>query len=196
MGTSNRKRLLRDRAGIRLEPVTSENWETFSRLFEAKGSPHYCWCTSYRVRNASELTAVEKKAFMRSSVASGVPIGMVAIDGDKPVGWCSVAPRETYVRLEKSRTMPRAALPATSTWTILCFFVTRPYRLQHVAQALLEGAVAYARRQGAEVVEGYPFDTSGVSATHRGHSTMFGPAGFKIDGNRWFRRLRRSGGAA
>jgi GNAT superfamily N-acetyltransferase len=186
----------RGEAGIRIEPVTRENWETFVRLFEAKGSPHYCWCTSYRVRNASELSGAQKKVFMRSSVDSGVPIGVVACKGDEPIGWCSVAPRETYVRLERSRAMPRATPPATSTWTILCFFVARPHRNQHVAQALLKGAVAYARRQGAEVVEGYPFDTAGVSSTHRGHSTLFGSAGFKIDGKRLFRTVKRGGGAA
>jgi GNAT superfamily N-acetyltransferase len=188
MGTLNRKSVLRDRAGIRIETVTAANWELFSRLFEAKGAPHYCWCTSYRVRNASGLTAEEKKAFMRRSVDAGVPIGMVAIDGDEPVGWCSVAPRETYARLERSRTMPRATPAATATWTILCFFVTRPHRNQRVAQALLEGAVAYARQRGAEVIEGYPFDTSGVSSTHRGHSSMFRSAGFTIDGKRCFLR--------
>jgi GNAT superfamily N-acetyltransferase len=175
---------------IRIEPVTRENWATFVRLFEAKGAPHYCWCTSYRVRNSSELTDAQKKGFMRRSVDSGMPIGVVACKGDEPIGWCSVAPRETYVRLERSRAMPRATPPATSTWTILCFFVARPHRNQHVAQALLEGAVAYARQHGAEVVEGYPFDTSGVSSTHRGHSTMFASAGFKIDGKRLFRRVR------
>jgi len=133
---------------------------------------------------------------MRSSVESRVPIGVVACKGDEPVGWCSVAPRETYVRLERSRTMPRVTPPATATWTILCFFVTRPHRDQHVAQALLEGAVAYARRQGAEVVEGYPSDTSGVSSTHRGHSSMFRSARFEIDGKRWFLRVGRNSGAA
>ncbi len=180
------------RRRIRVEPVTSENWEAFAQLFEAKGSPHYCWCTTYRVRNAPELTGTQKRACMRSSVDADVPIGVLAFSGDEPVGWCSVAPRETYLRLEKSRTMPRATAPATSTWTILCFFVARPYRNQHVAHALLQGAVAYARRNGAEVIEGYPYDTAAVSSTHRGHSRLFRSARFRIDGKRWFRLLRRT----
>jgi GNAT superfamily N-acetyltransferase len=184
------------RERIRIEPVTSENWERFAQLFEAKGSPHSCWCTTYRVRNAAELTGVEKRACMRKSVESDVPIGVLAFKGDDPVGWCSVAPRETYLRLEKSRTMPRTTPLATSTWTILCFFVARPHRNQHVAHALLQGAVAYARQKGAEVVEGYPYDTAGISSTHRGHSRMFRGARFRIDGKHWFRRLRKSAGGA
>jgi GNAT superfamily N-acetyltransferase len=174
---------------IRVDPVTNETWDEFCRLFEAKGAPHYCWCTSYRVRNAAELSGVQKKACMRSLVDSRLPIGVLACKGDEPIGWCSVAPRETYARLERSRTMPRATAPVTPTWTILCFFVARSHRKQHVGQALLEGALAYARRQGAEVIEGYPYDTAGVSSTHRGHSSLFRSAGFQIDGKRWFRRL-------
>jgi GNAT superfamily N-acetyltransferase len=178
------------RRRIRVEPVTSENWDAFAQLFEAKGSPHYCWCTTYRVRNAPELTGTQKRACMRRSIEADVPIGVLAFSGDEPVGWCSVAPRETYLRLEKSKTMPRVTPPATSTWTILCFFVARPHRNQHVAHALLEGAVAYARREGAEEVEGYPYDTAGVSSTHRGHSRLFRWARFRSDGKRWFRRVR------
>jgi GNAT superfamily N-acetyltransferase len=127
---------------------------------------------------------------MQSTVEACVPIGVIACKGDEPVGWCSVAPRETYVRLERSRTMPRVTPPATQTWTIVCFFVARAHRNQRVAHALLEGAVAYARRQGAEVVEGYPADTSGVSSTHRGHSRMFRSAGFQLEDKRWCLRLR------
>lgn len=196
MAHKSERRVPREETAIRIAPVTKDNWETFSRLFEAKGGPHYCWCTSYRVRNAPQLTSAQRKAFMRTSVTSGVPIGVIACKGDEPVGWCSVAPRETYVRLERSRTMPRATPAATQTWTILCFFVARPHRNQHVARALLEGAVAYARRQGAQVVEGYPFDTSGVSSTHRGHSALFESVDFARDGKRLFRRMGRNGGAA
>jgi GNAT superfamily N-acetyltransferase len=169
--------------------VTAESWERLARLFEAKGGPHYCWCTAYRVRNASELSGAQKKTCLRGLVDSGVPIGVIACVGDEAVGWCSVAPRETYVRLERSRTMPRVTPAATPTWTIVCFFVARQHRNQRVARALLEGAVAYARRQGAEVVEGYPFDAAGVSATHRGPSRLFESARFRSDGARWFRRI-------
>jgi GNAT superfamily N-acetyltransferase len=156
---------------------------------EAKGGPHHCWCTLYRVPASAELTKAQKNARMRSLVGTGTPIGVLAYAGTEPVGWCSIAPRETYVRLNRSRTMARATPPATPTWTILCFFVARPYRGRGVAQALLDGAVAYAKQQGAQVVEGYPFDTAGISSTHRGHSKVFEAARFQLDGMRWFRTL-------
>ena len=33
---------------VQVRPVTRDNWRDFERLFEAEGSPHYCWCTPYR----------------------------------------------------------------------------------------------------------------------------------------------------
>jgi GNAT superfamily N-acetyltransferase len=178
-------------AGVDVRPVTARNWDDFARLFEAKGSPHYCWCTPFRVRGNPDLTSAEKKVVTRRLVDAATPIGVLAYAGDEPVGWCSIAPRESYVRLEKSRTMPRVPPPAAPTWTVLCFFVARSRRGQGITRALLDGAVRYARKQGAHIVEGYPFDTAGVSSTHRGHSSAFAAAGFRQDGKRWFRELGR-----
>jgi hypothetical protein len=128
--------------GIRIEPVTRQNWEMFARFFEAKGSPHFCWCTPYRVRSGQELSDAQKKACMRRLVDAGTPVGVLALSRSEPIGWCSVAPRQTYVRLERSRTMSRVTSGEIQTWTVLCFFVARPYRGWHVTRSLLEGAVA------------------------------------------------------
>jgi len=128
---------------------------------------------------------------MRRLVAEQTPVGVLAYDGDEPVGWCSIAPRETYVRLERSKTMARATPLATPTWTVLCFFVARSHRHQDVTRALLQGAVAHAKKLGARVVEGYPFDSAGITATHRGHSSVFAAVRFRPDGARWMRELTR-----
>lgn len=172
-----------------MRPVTRDNFDDFAALFEARGGPHYCWCTPYRFRDVGSMSNAQKKGRMQDLVARSVPIGVLAFDGDTPVGWCSIAPRETYVRLEKSRTMPRATPVETPTWVVLCFFVHRDRRGKGITRALLSGAVDYAREQGAEVIEGYPADTAGISSIHRGHSGVFKAAGFRMDGKRWFLTL-------
>lgn len=174
---------------VRIRPVTKANWDDFVRLFESRGAPHYCWCTPYRIPS-QDLTAAERKSHMHDRVTEGVPVGVLAYQGDDPVGWCSIAPRETYARLDRSRTMPRETPETTSTWTVLCFFVARTHRGKGITTKLLEGAVAYARQQGARVVEGYPFDTAGLSSTHRGHSHAFAANDFHGEGRRWSRTLR------
>lgn len=170
---------------LTVRPVTRATWGDFARLFSARGAPHYCWCTAYRFRDVGEMEGADKERAMHGLVTRGTPVGVLAYAGDEPVGWCSVAPRETYVKLERSRTMPRATAAEVSTWAVLCFFVPRARRGSGVALALLRGAVGYARAQGAKVIEGYPHDTAGISATHRGHSSVFAAAGFVRDGTRW-----------
>jgi len=173
---------------IVVRPVDRESWDDFVRLFESRGAPHYCWCTPYRTPS-QDLTPDERKDYMHGLVIEGTPIGVLAYDGDEPVGWCSIAPRETYGRLDRSRTMPRNTPEDTPTWTVLCFFVARSHRRTGLTKKLLEGAVAHARQAGARVVEGYPFDAAGLSSTHRGHSSAFAANGFAGEGRRWSRSL-------
>lgn len=170
---------------LSVKPVTPARWKDMEALFESKGCPHYCWCTPYRFRDSPKWTKQERKAAMQDRVAAKGPIGVLLYDGKEPVGWCSVAPRESYAKLDNSKTMPRA--DDRPTWTILCFFVKRSHRETGATHRLLEGAVAYAKKSGAEVVEGYPFDTAGVTSTHRGHSTVFKGGGFEREGTtrRW-----------
>src|SRR6185436_11939966 len=161
---------------FRVEEVSVDTWPDFEALFGARGSPHYCWCTVHRFRDAHLLSREQKRDRMLGLVRAGTPIGLLAYSGDTPIGWCSVAPRETYVKLERSRTMPRVSL--APTWTVLCFFVQRAQRGRAVTGALLAAAIEAARRHGAEVVEGYPHDTAGISSSHRGSSKVFRALGF------------------
>lgn len=174
---------------LRVAPVTARSLPAFEALFSSRGAPHFCWCTVYRAKNNHALSKAARHELMTDLVAKSAPIGVLAYAGKAPVGWCSVAPRETYVKLERSRTMPRVT--DAPTWVVLCFFVLRTSRGLGVSRALLDGAVRYARTQGAKFVEGYPYDTAKISSTHRGHSRLFRAAGFTQDGARWFKPVRR-----
>ncbi len=46
-------------------------------------------------------------------------------------------------------------------WSVSCLFVDRRHRGGGIATALLEAAVAPARRHGATLVEGYPVEPRG-----------------------------------
>lgn len=132
---------------VRVRPVTGENWADFARLFQSRGSPHYCWCTLHRFHGSRNMSDAKKRQGMKDLVENATPIGVLAYDGSIPVGWCSIAPRETYVQLARSRTMQRATPPATPTWVVLCFFVTRPYRGRNVTAALLRGLLHMRARK-------------------------------------------------
>jgi GNAT superfamily N-acetyltransferase len=96
-----------------------------------------------------------KKAF-KKIVASGEVPGIIAYADGKPVGWCALAPRENYPLLKTSRVL--ASLDAEPVWSVTCFFVAKPFRRKGVTVQLLKAAVAYARKKGVGIVEGYPVE--------------------------------------
>src|SRR5688572_3092104 len=98
------------------------------------------------------------RSALRRIVASGDRPGLIAYDGDDPVGWIAIAPRETYTRLAASRTLK--PLDDTPVWSITCFFVAKDYRGRGVSERLIRGAVDHARSRGARMVEGYPVVSS------------------------------------
>jgi ribosomal protein S18 acetylase RimI-like enzyme len=66
-------------------------------------------------------------------------------------------------------------------WSVVCFTVPAEYRGQGVARALLDGAIAYARKRGAKLLEAYPVDKRGRSRDDQmwfGAKSMYDKAGF------------------
>ncbi|HKE01038.1 MAG TPA: GNAT family N-acetyltransferase, partial [Planctomycetota bacterium] len=92
-------------------------------------------------------------AFLRL-VKSGDMTGCVALDDEKPAGWCCVGPYADFPRIERVRALAGSRPPGT--WSVVCFFVPARRRGQGIATALLHGAVELATERGARVLEGYP----------------------------------------
>jgi GNAT superfamily N-acetyltransferase len=159
-------------------PLTTDRWLDLVKLFEHHGNPGYCWCMTWRATSAEykQLDSAGRKRALRSLVNSRVPIGVLAYHADQPVGWCSIAPRETYARLEKSTTLKR--IDDRPAWSVVCFFVRRDLRGQGLALHLLQAAVEYAASHGARIIEGYPVEP-GQSYQFMGSPAIFKAAGFR-----------------
>ena len=65
----------------------------------------------------------ERVAALEELVRYGTPVGILAYHEEEPVGWCSVAPRESYAALERYRAQPR--IDDAAVWSVACFFVDR-----------------------------------------------------------------------
>ena len=121
-------------------------------------------------------TRESRVAALEELVRQGTPVGVLAcVDGDH-VGWCSIAPRDTYAALERSRALPR--VDDAPVWSVVCFFVDRRVRREGLTLGLLKAAVEYARSQGAEIVEGYPVEPGSRLYTYMGSPSTFRRAGF------------------
>lgn len=175
-----------DIGGMTFRPVTAARWKDFEDLFESRGGPKYCWCMAWRATSERhDMSRAHRKSALKSRAKDGVPIGILGYLDGKPIAWCSIAPRPTYRKLggvEKPNENP------DKIWSLVCFFVKHDFRNRGVSDRMLEAAVAYAKKKGAAVVEGYPVARNSPSYTFMGFVPSFKAAGFKSVGRAGSRR--------
>jgi len=94
------------------------------------------------------------KEAMHSIVMSGKIPGIMAYLENIPMGWCSVAPREEFLVLDRSPTLKR--VDDKPVWSIICFYASEEHRGRGIMGSLIKAAVGYAASMGAEIVEAYP----------------------------------------
>jgi GNAT superfamily N-acetyltransferase len=143
---------------LRIRPLTLKNWPDLERLFGERGACGGCWCMWWRLKRSQfeKQKGEGNRRALRKIVRSGERPGLLAYAGKEPIAWCALGPREAYPVLERSRTL--RPVDDAAVWSVVCFFVTRPYRRRGATVKLLQAAVEYARKQGARIVEGYPIE--------------------------------------
>jgi GNAT superfamily N-acetyltransferase len=98
----------------------------------------------------------KNKAALKKLVRSGQVPGILAYFEGKPIAWCSLGPREVFPALERSRVLKR--IDDKLVWSVVCLFIAKGSRKKGVSAAILKAAVAYAKKKGARIVEGYPIE--------------------------------------
>jgi ribosomal protein S18 acetylase RimI-like enzyme len=172
---------------LTVAPLTPDRWPDLEAIFNARGCSiaRGCWCMAYRMSGSHEpapgkTRAQANRAALKALVDAGNPPGLIGYRGKVPVGWISIGPREEYARLERSPVMK--PVDDKPVWSVICFVVPAEHRGQGVARALLDGAVAYAKKHGAKLVEAYPVDKPDRSNDEYmwfGAKSMYDKAGFK-----------------
>ena len=170
------------RLRLAVHPLTPERWNDLVTLFGPRGAYGGCWCMYFR-RPRSEWSAgcgEGNKAAFRRIVRRGDEPGLLAYDGETPVGWCALAPREEYGGLARSRTLK--PVDDQPVWSITCFYVARSHRRRGVTVALLEAGATYVAGRGGRWLEGYPAEpASGAwpdAYAYHGTVSAFRQAGF------------------
>jgi GNAT superfamily N-acetyltransferase len=140
-----------------------------------------CWCLSHRLDSKTNRALVGRTrgAYVKKLCSRAVAPGVLAYDDVDVVGWAAVAPR-SELSFARSTKIPHVdQLPVWSVW---CIRVRPGHRGKGISHALLEGAVAYARSQGAPAIEGYPVDNKGkkvdLTMAFVGTRRLFEDAGF------------------
>jgi GNAT superfamily N-acetyltransferase len=166
---------------LRCVPATAAWFDDFAAVIGDRGGPGGCWCMFWRLRNDEWRTvdATQRKVELAELFATSPPPGVLAYLDDRPAGWCAIAPRSEYPRMQSSPTF--GPLDDTPSWAVSCLFIHRTARRRGVGSALVRAAVAMAEAYGAPAVDAIPVApnekrTSGDLYT--GTPSMFEPLGF------------------
>jgi GNAT superfamily N-acetyltransferase len=150
-------------------PANQASWEDLQTVFGSRGYAASCQCQRIRLGDRVwwNMPREERAHRLREETDCGHPesdrtSGLVAYLDGEPVGWCSVGPRTGYRRLMNSP-IPwvgrREDKADEGVWTLACFATRAGYRKRGVTYALAAAAVDFARRRGAQALEGYPMIT-------------------------------------
>ena len=172
---------------LRTRALTTSDWEIIEALFGSKGACAGCWCMFWRVPKGGKYWqemqgAGNRKAF-KQLVETGQARGVLAFEGEKPIGWLSVAPKGEFAYFKRSRVFKTLDSPE-GTWAVTCFFIIPGYRRAGLAVRLLEAAKEVAAAKGAKYLEGYPSQPRNkekpipAAFAHTGVPKIFEKAGF------------------
>lgn len=172
---------------VEIRAVDTGCHDAVAELFTANNTVAGCGCMYFVLPNKEFSAGWQSRANydrLLVDIASDPPIGLVAFDGGRAVGWCAAGPRERYARALRSPVLKgRDAGEDGSVWFLPCLFVRAGERRKGVAAELLAAAVEVARKHGASAIEGFPYAGGEKRATgeaYIGTEAMFAAAGFTV----------------
>lgn len=137
-------------------PLTPERFADMEAVFGDRGVARRCFCMHWRRPDGGYDDDRDNRDRFADVAAAGPPPGLIGyIDAD-PRGWVQVGPRDDFPTIRRSRLLK--PVDDVRPWTINCFVVKTGQRRQGLGKGLLSAAIAYARDQGAKVIEAYPVD--------------------------------------
>jgi len=165
-----------------VQPATTARFGDVATMLGPKNpESSVCWCLSHRLDSKTNraLVGPARGEYVRKLCGRKVAPGVLAYCDGEVAGWAAVAPR-SELPFARSAKIPHVDdLPVWSVW---CIRVRPGYRGRGISHVLLEGAVGYARSQGAPAIEGYPADNRGekvdLTMAYVGTRKLFEDAGF------------------
>jgi GNAT superfamily N-acetyltransferase len=172
---------------LEVHPLTPDRFDDLVTLFNGRGGSQVrgCWCMYYRrsgtgERPAGTSLAVYNRQSLEALVDGGTVPGLIGYRGGQPIAWVSVGPRADYAKLARSPVMK--PVDAQPVWSVVCFFTTLDVRGEGISEAMLAHAAAFARQNGARLLEAYPVDKAERGrddAMWFGAKAMYDRAGFE-----------------
>ena len=172
---------------ITIEPATGDRFDDAEHALTGGGDGRTCQCQWWMMPNVEfqKKSTNELRSLLKRELDAGPPPALIAYVDGEAAGWVRVGPRIPQVRIGRTREIAEATaqpLDDPSVWAVSCFVVRKEYRRLGLNAALLEAAIALARKGGARVIEAYPIDTTVAKRSSnelfRGVLSVFLAAGF------------------
>jgi predicted GNAT family acetyltransferase len=170
---------------VRVEPLAPEHWTALEKLFGKQGACMGCWCMYWQLprKQWDAARGASAKRLFKQRVNGGPP-GVVAFIGDDAVGWLQIGPRADAPQWNGARRVSAPVKEADAddsrVWATTCFYVKSSARGQGVSGALLKAGIAFAKKNGARIVEACPIDgDASAGAAYVGRSALFERAKFR-----------------
>lgn len=149
---------------LTIRRLTPSLWPALESLFGKGGASNGCWCMYWRIGpEYHKRPRAKNKSAFHGVVKQGPAPGLLAFDGERPVGWCQLTPRSDLGWLNRKQALePVDDVPV---WSLSCFYVRREYRRRGVMAALIVEALKAAKRANAPALEAYPVDRARPGST-------------------------------
>jgi GNAT superfamily N-acetyltransferase len=148
---------------VDVHPLTADRLDDLADLFGSNATTKGCWCmwflTPAKEVRAGWRNGGNRRAFEALAPTAEPPLGLLAYQDGRPVGWLATGPRSRYPRAIGPRaTIMKDRDPSEDddVWLLPCFFVRVGYRRTGVTGALIAAAVEQAAAHCATAVEGFP----------------------------------------
>jgi GNAT superfamily N-acetyltransferase len=166
--------------------LTEADWPLIRELFGPRGACGGCWCMWWRVPRGGKTWDATKgepnRRKFKKLVEAGDVRGILALEGNRPVGWCSFGRRLDFPRTETVKAYRRDDI--AGAWCINCFYVAKSHRHRGLARLLAEAAVRAIKRRRGRVIEAYPVMVTAGSRPDiwlcKGPHTLFEELGFTV----------------
>jgi len=194
--------------GCEIARVDADHLDLARRFFSVQRSTRHCWCTAFcstgRQFAAGWYGGGNRRRFEALAGTERDPMGLLALRGGEPVGWCACGPRSRYLAAIAGRSGLLAARPREEdqhVWLVACIVVRPDHRGSDVVGTLVRAAVSQARESGASAIEAWPLAV-GVrrpGELHVGREGVFARSGFRCaqrpNAERAIMRFDLSGGS-
>jgi len=171
-----------------IRPLTPQRKDDFFLFFEHVAFAEHpewgcdCFCCFFHAESRDTWEACTREtniASAREMIETGRMRGLLAYDGDKPVGWCHY---DVLKNLPGARVFyGNLASGDDETASVVCFTIAQGYRNRGIADALLKRALEDLKAAGVKLVEAYPvIQNDSQEHNYHGPLSMYLNHGFSI----------------